>query len=81
MDFIEMFQNFGFPVACVISLGLYIAKVQNESRADSKEREDKLLGQLSEMSSTNKLLLDTNTILAKDVECKLEKVLNILECK
>ena len=79
MNFIEVFQNFGFPVACVISLGLYIAKVQNESRADSKEREERLLGQLSEMSNTNKLLLETNTILAKDVEVKLDKVLGLLQ--
>ena len=45
MNFTELLQTFGFPVACVACLGFYIAKVQAEQRADSKEREEKLLTQ------------------------------------
>ena len=74
MTFIEMFQSFGFPVACVAALGVYIAKVQNESRADSKEREDKLFTQLGELSATNKMLLETNAVLAKDINTKLDQI-------
>lgn len=74
MTFIELLQNFGFPVACVVCLGFYVAKVQSESRADSKEREEKLLNQLGEMSATNKMLLETNAVLAKDINAKLDQI-------
>lgn len=74
ISFLEVLQNFGFPVACVVCLGFYIAKVQNESRMDSKEREERLLTQLGEMSATNKTLLETNAVLAKDINNKLDQI-------
>lgn len=74
MTFIDMFQTFGFPVACVACLGFYIAKVQQEQREDSKQREEKLLTQLGEMSATNKMLLETNAVLAKDINTKLDQI-------
>ena len=74
MNFTELLQTFGFPVACVACLGFYIAKVQAEQRADSKEREEKLLTQLGEMSATNKMLLETNAILARDINTKLDQI-------
>ena len=55
-------------------LGFYIAKVQSESRADSKEREEQLLIQLGEISATNKTLLETNAVLAKDINTKLDQI-------
>lgn len=61
-------------MACVVCLGFYIAKVQNESRMDSKEREERLLTQLGEMSATNKTLLETNAVLAKDINTKLDQI-------
>lgn len=74
MTFVELLQNFGFPVACVVCLGFYVAKVQGETRADSKEREERLLSQLGEMSATNKMLLETNAVLAKDINAKLDQI-------
>lgn len=74
MTVIELLQDFGFPVACVVCLGFYVAKVQSETRADSKEREEKLLNQLGEMSATNKMLLETNAVLAKDINTKLDQI-------
>ena len=74
MTVIELLQDFGFPVACVVCLGFYVAKVQSETRADSKQREEKLLNQLGEMSATNKMLLETNAVLAKDINTKLDQI-------
>lgn len=85
MDYIEMLQSFGFPIACVVALGYYIARVQKENREDSekreiayrqdtKEREERLLTQLGEMSATNRMLLETNAVLAKDINTKLDKI-------
>ena len=61
-------------MACVTCLGFYIAKVQSESRADSKEREERLLKQLGEMSAINKTLLETYAVLAKDINTKLDQI-------
>ena len=80
-----MLQSFGFPIACVVALGYYIARVQKENREDSekretayrqdtKEREERLLTQLGEMSATNRMLLETNAVLAKDINTKLDKI-------
>ena len=74
MTVVELLQDFGFPVACVVCLGFYVAKVQSETRVDSKEREEKLLNQLGEMSATNKMLLETNAVLAKDINTKLDQI-------
>lgn len=76
MEFIDMFQSVGFPIACVAVLGMYINKVQTESRTDTKEREERLLTQLGEMSATNKTLLETNAVLAKDINAKLDKLVD-----
>lgn len=76
MTAVELIQQFGFPVACVICLGFYVAKVQNETRQDSKEREEKLLTQLGEMSATNRTLLETNAVLAKDINTKLDRLMD-----
>ena len=79
MNFIDLLQTFGFPVACVVVLGFYIAKVQNESRTDSKEREEKLLLQLGEMSATNRTLLETNAVLAKEINAKLDRLVESIK--
>ena len=79
MTTVELIQQFGFPVACVICLGWYVAKVQNETRQDSKEREEKLLTQLGEMSATNKMLLETNAVLAKDINSKLDRLMDSIK--
>ena len=74
MSFIELLQSVGFPVACVAVLGYYVAKVQNENRQDTKEREERLLSHLEELSQTNKALLETNAVLAKDINTKLDQI-------
>ena len=74
MNFIELLQSVGFPIACVAVLGCYVAKVQNENRVDTKEREERLLSHLEELSQTNKALLETNAVLAKDINTKLDQI-------
>ena len=74
MNFIELLQSVGFPIACVAVLGCYVAKVQNENRTDTKEREERLLNHLEELSQTNKALLETNAVLAKDINTKLDQI-------
>ncbi len=72
---IEIMQQFGFPVACVVSLGVYIARVQAEQRMDSKAREERLYEGLEDLSKTNKVLLETNTVMVKDINRKLDQLM------
>lgn len=74
MNYLELLQSVGFPIACVTVLGYHVAKVQNENRQDTKEREERLLGHLEELSQTNKALLETNAVLAKDINTKLDQI-------
>lgn len=74
MNYLELLQTVGFPIACVAVLGYYVAKVQNENRNDSKYREERLLGHLEELSRTNRALLETNAVLAKDINTKLDQI-------
>lgn len=72
----ELLQSFGFPVACVICLGGYIARVQFEQRVDSKQREERLYASLEESSKTNKLLLETNAVIVKEIDKKLDMLVS-----
>lgn len=74
MNFIELLPTVGFPIACVAVLGYYVSKVQNENRQDTKEREERLLGHLQELSQTNRTLLETNAVLVKDINTKLDQI-------
>ena len=94
---ISLFQDFAFPVALVIILGVYIAQSQKTNREDllrreevyrqdnmkreetyrqdTKDREEKLMSQLGEMSATNKILLETNAVLAREINTKLDQII------
>lgn len=83
---LSLFQDFAFPVALVIILGGYIAHTQKINRedllkreeiyrVDNKEREAKLMAQLGEMSATNKILLETNAVLAREINSKLDRLI------
>lgn len=84
---LSIFQDFAFPVSLVLVLGAYIAhtlKVNREdllrreeqNRADTQRREDKLMGQIGEVVTTNKILLETNAVLAREINVKLDSLLN-----
>lgn len=52
---IEIIANFGFPVACVIALGIFVYKLYQQSVT----RENKLYSQLDECRKINKDAVDT----------------------
>lgn len=52
---IEIISNFGFPVACVIALGIFVYKLYQQSVT----RENKLYNQLDECRKINKDAIDT----------------------
>ena len=54
MDWIDILQQVGFPIACVIALGGFVYKMWQQS----KEREDKLYKALSDAISVNQQCVD-----------------------
>ena len=57
---VSVISTLGFPIACVIALGLFIKEVYNNMAVTNKEREEKLYTiiaenqkQLNELSNTN----------------------------
>ena len=50
----------GFPIACVIGLGVFFYKAYQDYTATTKEREEKLYGMIKENQEVNKQLVETN---------------------
>ena len=83
---IEFVNEYGMLFSFVIALALYIVYSQKQIRQDNKEREaqsredslrreESLLNHLSEMSEATQVLLDTNAVLARDINIKLDMIL------
>ena len=53
--FVEIISTLGFPIACVIALGIFIWKIYNQSI----EREGKLMAEITENRLVNKKAIET----------------------
>ena len=54
MNWIDIIQQVGFPIACVIALGVFVYKIWQQS----KDREDKLFTALSDATAVNQQCVD-----------------------
>lgn len=43
MDWTQVIQTLGFPIACVVACGFFIYKLVTRDKDEAKEREDKLI--------------------------------------
>ena len=53
--FVELISTLGFPIACVVALGIFVWKVYNQSVA----REDKLMAEITENRLVNEKAIET----------------------
>lgn len=60
MDFVEIIQTLGFPIACVVACAFALYKVVERDKDEASNREDRLISNSKEASSA--LLKITNTI-------------------
>lgn len=58
---VELISTLGFPIACVIFLGLFIFKIYNQS----VERENKLMGEIEENRKINEKAIETIALYAE----------------
>ncbi|MBE6782980.1 MAG: hypothetical protein E7536_03095 [Ruminococcaceae bacterium] len=62
--FVELITSVGFPIACVIALGIFIYKIYQKS----EQREDKLMNEITETRLVNAKAIETITKYADSFE-------------
>lgn len=77
----QIISTVGFPIFCVLVLGLFIWKAFNMVMQNNKEREAKLYdtiaeirGQLKEASATNASFIKILEAMSKDIEDIKDKI-------
>lgn len=60
MDWMQMISTLGFPIACVVALGWFIATRYDKIATENKEREDRYISLLTESQRQMKELSATN---------------------
>lgn len=53
--FVELISTLGFPIACVVALGIFVWKIYNQSI----ERENKLMAEITENRLVNEKAIET----------------------
>ena len=71
----QIISSVGFPIFCVLAMGLFVWKAFNMVMTNNKEREAKLYdtiaeirGQLKEASATNASFIKILETMSKDIE-------------
>jgi hypothetical protein len=59
----ELITNFGFPIALVIAMGIFIWKIYQQSVT----REEKLMGELAECRAVNEKAIGTLAVYAERI--------------
>lgn len=62
--FVELITSVGFPIACVIALGIFIYQIYKKS----EQREDKLMNEITETRIVNAKAIETITKYADSFE-------------
>lgn len=82
----ELIQSFGFPVACVIGLGIYLKQLTQQQREDAKEDKERLYVNLEKLNQSNIEVVTTNKMLVenmktdiKNIEVKVDTIVNKIE--
>ena len=57
--FLDILNNFGFPVACVVALAYFGWKLIDRVMTEQQAREEKLYDELSQCREVNKQALET----------------------
>lgn len=68
MDVIQVIQNLGFPIACVVGMGWYIYRITNNYREDIQrlsDARDKAAQEMREALESNTLVISELTAFLK----------------
>lgn len=90
---VQVIQNLGFPIACVVACGTSMYKIVLRDKDEAKDREDKLIeankrtsealdkvaNTIEETNNLNKELSETNRILVDKVDGSLNEINNSVD--
>ena len=86
MEFLNLIQNVGFPIACCAALGYYLNskdKLDREESQKDKEadraREDRILETNSKLLATNEQLADAFQVTATELRADLNRTENKID--
>lgn len=90
MEWMQIIQTLGFPIACVVACGFFIYKLVNRDKDEAKDREDKYMetikshdislnkvaDTIASANETNKELSETNKVLVNEMKDKINIIDN-----
>lgn len=67
MDIVQVIQNLGFPIACVVAMAMYIYKINNNYRDDiaklTAARDENSQAVQESLNSNTQVLVELTTLL------------------
>lgn len=87
-EVVQIIQTLGFPIACVVALGVFLYKIINRDKDEAAGREARLIDvnekisnslqkvadTIEEQNNINSELSETNRILVDKIEGKLDQI-------
>ena len=87
-DVVQIIQTLGFPIACVVALGVFLYKIINRDKDEAADREARLIDvnekisdslqrvadTIKEQNHINSELSETNRMLVDKIEGKLDQI-------
>lgn len=73
--FVELITSVGFPIACVIALGIFVWRLYTQS----VKREERLMEEITENRLVNEKAINTLTLYAERIGCIEQDVKEIKE--
>ena len=74
MDWAQLISTLGFPIVCCVALAIYVTKITQQNREDTKELNKQHTQEMLEFKEDIKEALNNNTIALNKLCEKLEKV-------
>lgn len=74
MDWTQLISTLGFPIVCCVALAIYVTKITEQNREDTKELNKRHTEEMLEFKEDIKEALNNNTIALNKLCEKLEKV-------
>lgn len=74
MEWTQLISTLGFPIVCCVALAIYVTKITQQNREDTKELNKQHTEEMLEFKEDIKEALNNNTIALNKLCEKLEKV-------
>ena len=74
MEWAQLISSLGFPIVCCVALAIYVTKITDQNREDTKELNKQHTEEMLEFKEDIKEALNNNTLALNKLCEKLERV-------